>query len=255
MKNKISNLEFRRRYFNDVLCESFAELHHRCIETHPSESEYEACKNAAKEFFKDELNLANNTIESTKKAILPTATYFAKTVVEAAEELANDKMEEILKNKDLPIPEDPKMSDEDKTIMDAVFTAKCPEDEIESIRNATASALYAENRKSDEIKEALSIVSADAPKETLQESVSAISQIGPTSLMHAIIANTTEHMLKNCINESSGTPSELIKRYSDDIKRDSMVMYSLYECINCFGFKTYTSNDVENIARDIYLDK
>ncbi len=255
-RQQISNLEYKRKYFMDVLCESFAEIHHRCIESAPVDEKYETCKAGARHFFKEQMGIENMSIETFKRAVSPTATYFANTIIEAAEEMAEDKAKEVVLNKDLPIDPDPKMSEEDKAVMDVIFTSKCPEDEITAIKSATANALYAENKKAEEIKEALTIVSADADNKTLQESINKISNIGPTSLMNAIMANVTENMLKAAINENASlTPGELVKMHANDIKEDSMVMYALFECINGFGFKTYDSKQVERLAMDIYLDK
>lgn len=256
MRQKISNLEYKRKYFMEVISESFAELHHQCIESEEGSEKYEACKQGAKAFFNEQVGTDSLTINAFKEKVNPTLSYFGRVIMETAEKMAEEKSREIMLNKDLPIDPDPKMSEEDKILMDAIFTTKKPEDEITAIRDATADALFAENRKAEEIKEALKIVGEDGGTKNLQESVNNIGNIGPTSLMNAILSKVTEEMLRGNINESfTGATSDLIKNNAEKIKEDAMVMYSLFECINCFGFKTYSSNEIKTIAHDIYFNK
>lgn len=256
MRQKISNFEYKRKYFIDVMSESFAELHHHCIESEEGSEKYDSCKAAAKEFFNEQTGIESLTINGFKETVGPTLSYFGRTIMEAAEEMAEEKSQEIAINKDLPIDPDPKMSEEDKVLMDIIFTSKHPEDEIAAVRDATAKALYAENKKAEEIKEALQIVGEDCDAKTLQESINRIGNIGPTSLMNAILSNVTEHMLRGNINEGfTGSTSDLVRNNADQIKEDAMVMYSLFECINCFGFRTYSPEEVKKIATDIYLNK
>lgn len=257
----IPYVEYKRRVFNKALLECFSRIHLQTLSDGPiDESVAIAARNVSGAFFSDELSLKTSTIASTK-ARLSEAVQFIQDCVEACEGIACDKAEEAKKEK-MEIPEDQaiELSAEDKNVIDQLFDEKSPKLQVDQVRNATVQALLAEDKKSEEIRNAVDVAKAQADEngtpETLEETVKRLNQRGPTSLMHAILNNTSRRAVQ-VVTETSGVSSvgEIMADNATQIKDQAIMIYSLYETASVFGIKTWTPAQVKALARDIYYEK
>lgn len=260
MAKNISYLEYRRRVFNKVLTEALCRIHNIAIGPENPESEAMAHR-LCEAFFGQELKLSESTIDATKKR-LSEAVSFIQDCVETAENIADDKMDDAREEKmEIPAEQEVELSDEDEAVLDQLFDGKCPTDvQIKQIRDATVAALQAEDKKAEEIRDAVDVAKAQVTSggnpEALEETVKRMNNIGPTSLMHAILNNVATNAIKN-VNESGTMRSvgEVMAENSKEIRNRATMMYMLFEMASAFGITKYTEADVRRLASSIYHEK
>lgn len=258
----ITYLEYKRRVFNTALLECFSRIHREALSgsTTLDENVSRAASDACKAFFNEELNLANSTITATKRR-LSEAVQFIQDCVETSENIACDKAD-CAKKEGMVIPDEQEaqLSAEDKSVITQLFDGKDPKLQVDQIRDATVQALLAEDKKAEEIRDAVDVAKAQSAEEgtneALEETVKRLDRRGPTSLMHAIMNNVSRRVVKT-VNETSGNFAigEIMASNSDAIKDQAIMIYQLYEMANVFAIKKYTPADVMNLARDIYNEK
>jgi len=261
---RISILEYKRRVFNKALLECFARMHQLglsdCGKEQLNEGVLNAAGDACKAFFEDELDLKNQTIRETKLR-LSEAVSFVQDCVDCAEEIAEEKAD-TAKEKGMVIPDDQdiELSKEDEQVLDQLFDNKTPKVQADQIRDATVKALLEEDKKAEEIRNAVDIAKAQSNEEgsttTLEETVKRIDRIGPTSLMHAIINNITRSAV-NTVTETTGVQSigNIMDMNRDMIKDQAIMLYSIYETASVFGICKWTPAEVAAMAREIYNEK
>lgn len=260
MSKNIGYLEYRRRVFNKVLTESLCKIHSIALGEQDPKAEAMAHR-LCEAFFTEELNLKNSTVEATKQR-LSEAVSFVQDCVETAEDIADDKCDDAKEEKmEIPDEQEIDLSDEDEAVLEQLFDGKCPTDvQIKQIRDATVAALQAEDKKAEEIRDAIDVAKAqvstgDNP-EALEETVKRLNNIGPTSLMHAIINNVAANAIKN-VNESGTMRSvgEIMHENAGEIRNRATMMYMLFEMASAFGITKYSSADVKKLASSIYHER
>ena len=263
----ISNLELKRRTFNEALCECFAEIHARCLnlqETslfgyYPDANEIalkEMANSMAKEFIRSELDLDNSTIAATKDRLSESCD-FMQSCVALCEDIATDKIAAAAENqvKATDDMKKPELNPEEKELIKNLFDRNEPEIEADAVRDATVKALLAEREKANEIKDATSIAQQAGDQNKLEETVNRISSRGPTSLMHAMITAVSEAAVKDVLEQNpKARIGNILSENADEINTRAAMMYALYEAVNAFGIKKYTRQDIERIAREIYKE-
>ena len=179
-----------------------------------------------------------------------------------AEEKANDAQEEHLE-----IPEDQniELSKEDQEVIDTLYDDKEPTVQIDAVRDATVKALIAEDRKAQEVKDAINSANAqvkvDEQEHSKEEAEASLKETAyrmnrPHSLMHAIMNGFSRTALK-AVSESAGVdgmknPGKILKENAQEIKNRSIIMYSLFESASVLGLKQFTPTEVKKIAEEIY---
>ena len=267
----ISYREFKRRVFNEALQECLTKFTLRCCGDGPMDTDMSKGKltdiatNMSKEFYGNMLNLNEKTISETKNNLSEAVTFIQDCIAVSeaiAEEKANDAQEEHLE-----IPEDQniELSQEDQEVIDTLYDDKDPTVQIDAVRDATVKALIAEDRKAQEVKDAINIANAqvkvDEQEHSKEEAEEALKETAyrmnrPHSLMHAIINGFSRTAL-NSISESIGAdkmrnPGAILRENADEIKSRSIIMYSLFEASSVLGIKKYTPQEVKKIAESIY---
>lgn len=266
MKN-ISFIEYRRRVFNTALLECFSTIQESCVKDESTVGDSHAehlmgiSKKMSDNFYKNLLGLETSTIEATKKKLEGSVT-FIKDCVGICESIAQDKYDEAQKA-GLEIPEDQQieLGEEGEALIEKLFDEKSPDLQVAAVRDATVTALLAEDKKAQEIKDSLDIaqsqVAAGGDPKVMEETVSRLGNRGPTSLMNAII-NAVSAMAVKDVNEASSAPVSVGKVMAEnrqEIKDRATLMYCLYEASSVFGIKKYTPKDVQHIAESIYYNK
>lgn len=264
MKN-ISYLEYRRRVFNKALLECFGRIHEAC-------TGFDCCKEEEKDyvamgrrmsdvFYKNLLNLDDCAISTTKQNLNGACT-FIKDCVDVCESVAEDKCCQARDAK-LEIPEDQEieLGEEDKAVVDKLFTEKEPELQVDQVRDATVNALLAEDRRAEEVRNSLDIAQAQATSEgkpeVMEETVKRLNSRAPTSLMNAIL-NAVSGVAVRDVNEAAEKPvpiGTIMKNNADEIKNRAILMYTLYECASVFGIHKYTPSELKAEAQKIYYGK
>ena len=271
MRN-ISYREFKRRVFNEALQECLTKFTLKCcngdsrMDTQMDSNRVaEIAANMSKDFYSNMLNLNEKTITETKKNLCEAVTFIQDCIAVSeaiAEEKANDAQEEHLE-----IPEDQniELSKEDQEVIDTLYDDKEPTVQIDAVRDATVKALIAEDRKAQEVKDAINIANAqvkvDEQEHGKEEAENALKETAyrmnrPHSLMHAIMNGFSRTALKS-VSESAGAdkirnPGQVLKEHANEIKIRSIIMYSLFESSSVLGIKEYTPNEVKKIAEGIY---
>lgn len=266
MKN-ISYIEYRRRVFNTALLECFSTIQESCVkdETACGDCHADNLMNISKKmsdnFYKNLLDLENSTIEATKKKLANSVT-FIKDCVSVCESIAADKYDKA-REAGLEIPEDQQieLGEEGEALIEKLFDEKSPDLQVAAVRDATVTALLAEDKKAQEIKDSLDIaqsqVAAGGDPKVMEETVNRLGNRGPTSLMNAII-NAVSAMAVKDVNEASTSPVSVGKVMSEnrqEIKDRACILYCLYEASSVFGIKKYTPQEVQKIAEAIYYNK
>lgn len=263
---RISYSEYRRRVFNTALLECFCQIHGQVLngdcadDTACDERMSSMAKRLCSTFFEDELKLKSSTITQTKTR-LSEAAEFIKDCADVAEEIA-DKKADLAEDEKIEIADSDtiELSPEEEGVIAQLFDSKAPTPQVDAIRDATVKALLAEDRKAEEIKQAIDIaqskVAAGSPPETLEETVNRLNKIGPTSLMNAIMNSVSVAAVKD-INESGKFTSigKALSENADEIKSRAVAIYSLYETSSVLGIRKYTSADVKQLAMNIFYDK
>lgn len=258
--------EYRRRVFNKALIECFCQIHGQILngdsaEDAPTDERMnQMAKRLCSNFYKEELHLDTNTISQTK-AQLAEAVQFVKDCADTAEDIADDKTEDAQEHGlTISVDQDVELSDEDKAVIEQLFDAKNPKQQVDEIRDATVAALVAEEHKADEIKQSIDIaqskVSSGEDPNSLEETVRRLEHVGPTSLMNAIMNNISAQAVKD-ISESGNFVSvdKVMQDNADDIKSRAVAVYALYEMANVFGVHRYTPAEVKAISTSIYYEK
>lgn len=268
--NGITYREFKRRVFNAALLECMSKFTLKCCggsidNEYDSGKFMEIAKTMSDDFYKNVCALNDCTINKTKENLSEAVTFIQDCIAVSeaiAEEKANDAAEEHLE-----IPEDQniELSKEDQEVIDTLYDDKAPTVQIDAVRDATVKALMAEDRKAQEIKDAVNIANAqvqsgEAPAETVQETVNRLSAKGPTSLMHAIINGfsrvamneVTTHAANEGNNPNAIRVDKVMAENASEIKNRAIIMYSLFEASSVLGIKKYTPQEVKKIAEEIY---
>ena len=262
MKKKISYNEYRRRVFNECMLECFRRIEESCCEIEKNDTFHlDMAKRMSDKFYTDLLQLDTSTVDSTKKKLSESVT-FIKDCINISEAVADEKTALAIENKmDMDDDQRVELSPEDEALVDKLFDEKAPTLQIDSIRDATVHSLLAEDKKSQEIKDALDIaqsqVAAGDNTAAMEETVNRLNHRGPTSLMNAILNNVSEAAVKD-VNANSKTPVSVGKVMSEnaqEIRNRAVMMYSLFEASSVFGVKRYSNKEVELLAHQIYYGK
>lgn len=260
---KISIYEYKRRVFNECMLECMCKLHGQIlngaevgeVDARATEMANRMCRT----FIEDDLNLAESTIKATTDRLSEAVT-FIKDCVNVSTSIANEKAEEA-DDEDLEMDDEQEieLDGEDKDLIDKLFNEKSPELQVDAIRDATVTALLAEEKKSAEIRDSLSIansqVAAGADPSVLKETIDRLDR-GPTSLMNAVINSVTQVAVKN-VSENSGATQigQVMSENADEIKTRAVMVYTLYEMANVFGIHRYSAKEVEELSKKIYYNK
>ncbi|MDE6040900.1 MAG: hypothetical protein K2F99_04925 [Muribaculaceae bacterium] len=260
--HKITPMEYRRRVFNATLTECLCRLQEEVLNPDGDMEPHELRQLRAfsEAFYKDALDLNGKTIQQTRQ-LLSEADQFVQDAMDTAEQIADDKKDAVERNKMyVTDDQDVEFSEEDNAIMDQLFDLKKPTPAIDQIRDATVAALVVEDQKSKEIKDAIDIaksqVDAGADPKVMEEAVSRINAIGPTSLMNGLLNYFSSQAIKQ-INES-GTFTSINEAMADNrdiIKDRATMVYSLYEASSVLGICKYDRNQIEKLAHDFYYGK
>ena len=276
MTNRISYREYERRVFNNLLTECFVKMHamandldESCcknMQTHVErnvecpKARAEMARKMASEFFKDEMCLKTCTINETKKKLCE-ATTFVRECAEKCEELAKEKADDAA-DKKLELTDDDQgdeVSEEDKSELNRMFDTKAPTVTADVVAKASVQAMVDEKKKSEEIKDAIDLAKAAGDTKGLEETVARMERRGPTSLMNAINTFVCESAVRDVdANLPEGgrlSIARVLEENAEEIRARSMIMYSLYETMNAFGFKRYTEADIRKASWDIYQGK
>ncbi|MCM1230048.1 MAG: hypothetical protein NC489_07945 [Ruminococcus flavefaciens] len=263
---KLTQYQYRRQVFQAALLESLGRLQleilndGRCGTDNCSEADVNLMKKFSDAFYKEELKLETSTIAQVKTR-LSEASEFIRDVADACEDIAEDKADAV-KTGEIE-PEDGQeieLSDEDKAVLNQIFDVKKPVEEIEAIRDATVAALIAEDKKAQEVRNALDIaqsqVSTGENPQALEETVKRINKIGPTSLMNAVMNHFSTLAIKD-INENGTftSVSDAMSKNRDIIKTRAVMMYTLFEAANVFKIKVFTPAEVKNLTYELYYGK
>lgn len=258
---KMTAYKYRRMVFTTALLESLGRLQCEILnDGKTSDPDLELAKKFTDAFYKDELKLDTSSI-SEIKARLYEGTEFIRDVADACENIADDKAAAV--NAGEIEPEDDQeieLSEEDKAVLDQIFDLKKPVDDIEAIRDATVAALIAEDKKAQEVKNALDIaqsqVSSGENPEAMEETIARINKIGPTSLMNGIMNHFSTLAVKD-INESGRFTSvaSAMEQNRDIIKTRSVIMYSLFETANHLGIHKFTPDEIKHLTVELYYGK
>lgn len=268
----MSYREFKRRVFNEALQECLTKFTLKCcggegsMDTTMDSSKYtEIAANMSKDFYNNLLNLNEKTITETKKCMCEAVTFIQDCIAVSeaiAEEKANDAQEEHL---EIPEDQDIELSKEDQEVIDTLYDDKEPAVQIDAVRDATVRALMAEDRKAQEVKDAINIANAqvkvDEREHSKEEAEASLKETAyrmnrPHSLMHAIMNGFSRTALK-AVSESAGVdgmknPGKILKENAQEIKNRSIIMYSLFESASVLGLKQFTPTEVKKIAEEIY---
>ena len=262
----ITHREYARRVFNECLLEGFNKLHRDVIsaETIPTDKEslveQTVAANLCRNFFTDILDLNHSTIEMTKKRLSESTTYI-KRLVALSESIAKEKSEcaddECLEMDDEQKAE---LSDEDKELLDKMHDDDEPDVQVDAIRDATVKALIAEDKKSQEIKDSITIAQSqsETDKDTaaLKETVDRLNKRGPTSLMNAILNNVAVTAVNDVTKNGKLTSvATVMSENATMIKNRATEIYTLYEMSSVFGIKKYSRKELQDLCNRIYYNK
>lgn len=266
--SKMSLVEYRRRVFNKALLEGMCKIHGKILNGDLSidpgtGSDRMACmaKRMCTKFYEDELDLKNNTIHQTKQT-LKESTTFIQDLVEASEEIAEQKMKDA-KDAEIEMDQDQEieLGDEDKELLDQLFNQKSPDLQVDQIRDATVKALLAEDRKAQEIKDALSLANSTVPANgstdttVMKETIDRLNRRGPTSLMNAILNGMSGLAVQSVMETAAGkSVGDIMKENADEIKTRAVMLYTLYEMNNVL-IRPYTKKEIQMISESIYYGK
>lgn len=263
----ISNREFKRRVFNEAFLTGLSKIHGDILNSDNS-ADGDTTKMAdalCHEFFKQSLDLNTNTISKTKDKLTESVTYI-KDLINISEAIATDKAK-IAADNDMELNDEQpiELNKEDESLLNTLFDNKKPQLQVDKVRDATVKALLAEDKKAEEIKNAIDIAKSDIKpnmqttddaNKTLKETITRLNQRGPTSLMNSIMNSMSVAAIGD-ITKSGNFKSvrNVMKENADDIKTRSVMVYSLYEMASVFGIQHYTSKDIEKISKEIYYGK
>ena len=267
--NRMLIPEYRRRVFNEAMLTCLEKIHGQILNgtTAPALDHYERDFNnkmaadMCRAFFKEELKLETSTVDQTKKRLSEAVT-FIKDCAAISEAIADEKANAAAES-GCEMDDDQKieLSDEDEEVIEQLFDTKSPEVQVDAIRDATVKALIAEDQKAQELKSAMDIansqVAAGEDPSVMEETITRLNRVGPTSLMNAIINNITAAAIKD-VNESGTGPisiSGIMKENADTIKTRAVMVYSLYEAANMLGITKMTQAEIKHLAEKIYYNK
>lgn len=277
-RNNISYREYKRRVFNECLIECLCGLHYlTLVESCDSDGnrtkrlrysqlnenfDTAMAAKMARAYYTDELKLDKSTISETKERLCGKNS-FIDDVIEICEAVAETKAEDAEEEKlEIPGELSVELSEEDQTLIDKVFDEKPPEDELAAIRDATVDALIAEDKKAEEIKNAIDIAKASAANsdngsKAIEETINRISAKGPTSLFNAILTRISSEAVNEVVSTAGDkSVSTIMSDNKDTIKNRAIMMYNLYEMAHVFGIHVMKSkSEVEALAKQIYYGK
>lgn len=267
MMNSVQLTEYRRQVFNKALLECFSMFENACCDINVKEEPFNAAtaKKMTDDFYTDLLKLDKSTIAQTKKA-LEEAVTFVQDCIAVSESIADMKClsaEQGPDDKSGEPAEAPEveLSDEDKAVIDKLFAEKGPDVQVAAVRDDIVNALVAENKKAEEIKDALNMansrVAAGDDTEAVNETVERLSAVGPTSLMNAIMNCCSGLAIRAC-NENASEPvsvDKVMSEHATAIRERSVMLYGLYESAQVLGIHNYTKEEMDKICADIYYNK
>lgn len=263
MGKKMTYYAYRRKVYETALLEALGRLHGEILNdgTDPNDAHTaELAKKFCDAFYKDELKLDSSSVADIKSR-LSEASEFIRDISDTCENIANDKAEAVKLGEISPEEDETiALSDEDKAVMDQIFDIKKPTDDIEAIRDATVAALIAEDEKAQEVKNSLDIaqsqVAAGENPNALEETISRINAVGPTSLMNSIMNHFSTLAVQD-INENGQFTSvaDAMSQNKDVIKTRSVMMYTLFEMANRFGIHHYSPAEIERLAAELYYGR
>lgn len=260
----ISNREFKRRVFNAALMEAFSKFHMMCCTGDKILNEKEIPANAKKmsdAFFCDITGCDKKTIDQTKDTLSEAVTLVKDWII-LAEQIADTKAA-IAKEEDMDIPDsqEVELGEHDKVLIDKLFDEKNPKLQADVVRDDTVKALIAEDKKAQEIRNALDIansqVSAGTDPKTVDESVKRLASRGPTSLMNAIL-NSYSGLAVRKMNEDADKPVSVgaaMSEHADLIKTNAVMMYTLFEAVSVLGIHKFNKNEIKEISDRLYYGK
>lgn len=255
--------EYKRRVFNTALLECISKVHLLALDGNDEPEDRalsEMAVRLSKTFFEDELNLKKSTIDATKRR-LSESVQFVQDCIAISENIAEDKAEVAEKEGvEFAADQEIELSDEDEEVIEQLFDTKSPKPQVDAIRDATVKALLEEDKKAQEVKEAIDIahskVAAGEDPKSLEETVTRINRQGPTSLMNAILNTVTSTAIKDVSNAGNFTSvSKVMQENADQIKSRVAAIYALYETASVLGINKYTDRDIRNLTLNIFADK
>lgn len=263
MAKKLSYAEFKQRVFNEAFLTCLSKFHAKVLTEGTDTTGLECPVHTAqmmdkmcRAFFSDMLDLPHNTVKTTMKK-LDTATTFVKDCAKLCETIADMKSAKA-QEENLDVEEDQKveMSPEDEKLIDTVFDEKNPEVEAQTVRDATVNALLAEDKKAQEIKDAIDMAKKSNDAKTMEETYNRLDR-GPTSLLNAIMNNYAQTAYREVNENSAGVASmsEVMYNNKEEIRNRSLMHYAMYEMANVLGIHKYTQKEIKDIAEHIYYNK
>lgn len=265
--SKMSLIEYRRRVFNTALLEGMCRIHGKILNGDLNVDNPDTGSDRMKtmahrmctEFYDDVFGLKNKTIRQTKESLSESVT-FIQDLLETSEAIAEQKMEDAKKaGIEMDNDQEIELGDEDKEVLDQLFNQKSPDLQVEQIRDATVKALLAEDKKAQELKDALSIanskVSSGGDMDVMKETVDRLNRRGPTSLMNAILNAMSNVAVQSVMESTTGiSVGTIMKENADEIKTRAVMLYTLYEMNNVL-IKPYSQKEIQAIAESIYYNK
>ena len=260
----ISKREVKRRVFNAVLMESFSKFHNMCCTGDKILNEKEIPANAKQmsdAFFCDMTGCDKKSIDQTKDTLSEAVT-FVKDWIVLAEQIADAKAA-VAKEEGLDIPDsqEVELGEHDKVLIDKLFDEKNPKLQADVVRDDTVKALIAEDKKAQEIRDALDIansqISAGTDPKTVDESVKRLASRGPTSLMNAIL-NSYSGLAVRKVNEEADDPvsvGTVMSEHADLIKTNAVMMYTLFEATSVLGIHKFSKKEIKEYSDRLYYGK
>lgn len=217
------------------------------------------CESMFNSYFTEELKLNESTIDQTIARLKGSNQY----VIEAAEEakvIADQHAEDARENKEEhKDDEEISLTPEDHEVLDQLFHSKGPGPQIEQIRDATVKALLAEDKKSQEVRDALNLANSRVgagDTNAFKDTAARLEMVGPTSLMGAIMNNMSRAAIKS-VNEAGNFTSvgDAMAENADMIKTRSVMLYAIMETGNQLEITHMSNRDVERLANNIFYQK
>lgn len=259
--NSLSYHRYHTKVFNEAVLTCLSKLHQDVLGETDDPSLTKMADSMCRGFFKDCMNLDKNTMKRTKENLSESCT-FMKDIITLAESIADAKADQAAEDEmEFDDDDDVELSPEDDALIDTLFDEKQPTMQVDQIRNATVQALLAEEKKSEEIRNAVDLAKAnvsdtDSPQKSLEETVNRISGVGPTSLMNAIINRTSILAVNDVTNNGNFVSvAKTMSENAEAIKDRSMMLYALYEAASVLGIKKFSKQDIEEISRNFYYGR
>ena len=224
-----------------------------------TDGDAQLCEAMCNSYFTEELHLNEATIDQTMER-LKGANYYIVEAAEEAKKIAIQHMDDARENKD-EIHDDDNidLTPEDHEVLDQIFHTKGPGPQIDQIRDATVKALLAEEKKSQEVRDALNLANSKVSAgdvNAYNETANRLSKVGPTSLMGAIMNNMSRAAIRETSESGKFTSIGDVKEENADlIKTRSVMLYAIMETGNQLEITHMSNRDVERLANNIFYQK